>query len=512
MSNTIENNKRLAKNTIVLYLRMLLILVVSLYTSRVVLNALGVVDFGIYNVVGGLVAMFSLISASISTSITRFMTFELGKGDQEKLKRVFSTAINIQIAVILIILILAETVGLWFLNNRMTIPEERIVAANWVYQFSLISFSINLISMPYNAVIVAHEKMTVFAYISILEVSLKLAIVFLLAISPWDKLIFYALMLMMVALLIRLSYGAYCKRHFAESSYSAVHDKQLLREMASFTGWNYLGAGASILRTYGVNVLMNVYFGPVMNAARGVSTQVESAVNQLTSNFTMAINPQITKSYAKDDLSYTHSLICAGSKFAYLLTLILVIPIFCEAPMLLRIWLKTVPDNTVLFLRLTLIASLIDSMTNSMQTAVMATGDIKKYSIFASSIVLLIFPVSLILYEAGLPAYVSYVVVILAMISKVMIQIPFLRSKLKLPINIYFKEVIMRIIMVTLLSSIVPLLIELFVPESLMRFISVIFLSTIIVAVSIYFAGLTHHERMMINQRIIELKRKFLKK
>lgn len=309
MSNTTENNKRIAKNTLLLYFRMLFLMAVSLYTSRVVLNALGVEDFGIYNVVGGVVAMFSVLSGSLSTAISRFITYELGKGNKENLNKIFSSAVTIQFGLAGIIILLAETIGIWFLNIKMNIPEVRMEAANWVFQFSILTFAINLISVPYNASIIAHEKMSAFAYISILEAVGKLTIAYLITISPIDKLIFYAILMCAVALVVRLTYGNYCKRHFSECTYHFSWDKLLLKQMFGFAGWNFIGASSAILRDQGGNVVINLFCGPTVNAARGIAFQVNNAVNQFVTNFMTALNPQITKSYASGDNEYMMTLI-----------------------------------------------------------------------------------------------------------------------------------------------------------------------------------------------------------
>ena len=267
MTDTSANNKRIAKNTLLLYFRMLFMMAVSLYTSRVVLNALGVEDFGIYNVVGGVVAMFSMLSGSLSAAITRFITYELGKGNQENLKKIFSSSVTIQIGLAILIIVVAEAIGVWFLNMKMNIPDVRITAANWVFQFSILTFAVNLISVPYNASIIAHERMSAFAYISILEAIGKLAIVFLIVISPMDKLIFYAILMCAVALIVRLAYGVYCKRHFEECTYHFIFDRDLLKHMFGFAGWNFIGATSAVLRDQGGNVVINLFCGPAANAA-----------------------------------------------------------------------------------------------------------------------------------------------------------------------------------------------------------------------------------------------------
>lgn len=368
MSTNNDNNKRIAKNTMLLYVRMLFTMAVTLYTSRILLNELGVEDFGIYNVVGGIVTMFSLLSGSLSASISRFITFELGQENVAKLKTIFSTSVNIQIILSLIIIFIAEIIGVWFLNAKMNIPAERMEAANWVLQCSILTFAVNLISVPYNASIIAHEKMSAFAYISILEVTLKLLVCYCLYISLFDKLISYAVLLLTISIIIRFVYGVYCKRHFDECRYHLILDKELFKRMANFAGWNFFGNGAYLLNTQGINILMNLFFGTTVNAARGIATQVESAVQAFVGNFTTALNPQITKNYAKGNKEYLFELICRGAKYSYFLMFFFVVPIVVETPYILKLWLKIVPDYAVVFTRLTLASSLLLVLGNTLVT------------------------------------------------------------------------------------------------------------------------------------------------
>lgn len=324
MTNTAENNKRIAKNTLLLYIRMMLTMAVSLYTSRVVLNTLGVEDFGIYNVVGGVVAMFGFLNGAMATTTQRYITFELGRNDFKQLKKIFNISVSIHAFISIIILILAETIGLWFLYNKMTIPVERIDAALWAYQGSIISTIILIMSVPYNALIIAHEKMSTFAYISVLEAVLKLLIVYMLLIGDFDKLKLYALLMCCIQLIIRFIYGNYCKRHFPETKFQLYKDLKLFNNMLAFAGWNLWGNCASITFTQGVNILLNIFFGPIVNAARGITTQVQGAVNQFSWNFQTALNPQITKSYASGDYIYMHKLIFRSSKFTFFFTIIFI--------------------------------------------------------------------------------------------------------------------------------------------------------------------------------------------
>ena len=382
MTNASENNKRIARNTLLLYFRMLFMMAVSLYTSRIVLNALGVEDFGLYNVVGGVVAMFSLLSGSLSTAISRFITYELGKGQQGNLNKIFSSAVTIQLILAGIIILFAELIGVWFLNTQMTIPASRLLASNWVFQISLLTFVINIISIPYNACIIAHEKMSAFAYISILEAMGKLITAYFITISPMDKLIFYSLLMCGIALLVRFTYGYYCKNHFYECNYHFSWDKQLLKQMFSFAGWNFIGTASAVLRDQGGNILINIFCGPIVNAARGIAFQVNNAVLGFVSNFMTALNPQITKSYAGNNHKYMMTLIFQGARLSFYMLLILSLPILLNTQYILELWLKTVPEHSVLFVQLVLILAMSESISYPLITAIQATGRIRNYQLF----------------------------------------------------------------------------------------------------------------------------------
>lgn len=317
MSINRENNKRIAKNTLLLYIRMLFIMVVSLYTSRIVLATLGISDYGIYNVVGGIVIMLSFLNGAMSSATQRYLTFELGKGNFSRFQSVFSTTIQIHVLLSLCIILLAETIGLWFLLNKMQIPVNRLTASIWVYQCSIITAVISIMSVPYNAAVIAHERMSAFAYISVLEVALKLIIVILLPMINCDRLITYSLLIMLVQLLIRLCYSIYCNRHIKEAKYKHRYERNLMKEIFSFAGWSFVGHFASVMHTQGVNVLLNMFFGPIVNAARGIAVQVQMAVFQFCGNFQTALNPQITKTYAQGDLESMNRLIYRSTRFSF---------------------------------------------------------------------------------------------------------------------------------------------------------------------------------------------------
>ena len=504
MSNqTSDNNKRIAKNTLLLYVRMLFTMAVSLFTSRVILNTLGVEDYGINNVVGGIVTMFSVLSGSLSSSISRFITFELGKGNIERLKTIFSTGVNIQLGMSVLIIIIAEAVGIWFLNAKMNIPADRMVAANWVFQCAILTFVLNLLSVPYNAAIIAHEKMSAFAYISVVEVSLKLIIVYMLMISPFDRLETYAVLLLLVGAVIRFIYGYYCKRHFEECTYHFVFDKPVLKEMTGFAGWNFLGNGAYMLNTQGVNILMNLYFGVAVNAARGIATQVDAALKQFVNNFTTAVNPQITKSYAQGDLDYMHKLVCRSAKFSAFLMMFFAVPIILETNTILTIWLKTVPDYAVIFLQWIIISSFMDTvLANSLVTSMFATGKIKRYQIIVTTVGCLVFPLSWIAFKLGFEPQVGYILYFFIYTILLFVRLYLLKDMVKLPVMMYIREVLYKLAPVIVVGFAIPGILILTMDASWLRLILVCLLSVLVTAASEYFIGLSNKEKDFVAEKI----------
>lgn len=502
MPTTSDNKKRIAKNTLLLYVRMLFLMLISLYTSRVILNALGVQDFGIYNAVGGVVSMFSILSGSLSSAISRFVTFELGKGNIDKLKKVFSASVTIQILLALIIVVLIESVGVWFLNYKMSIPEGRMEAANWVLQFSIVTFVINLVSVPYNATIIAHERMSAFAFISIFEGLSKLAVALLIVISPIDRLVFYSVLMCSMAFFVRLIYGFYCKNHFEECKYRFHWDKDILKQMFGFAGWSFLGNGAYLLNTQGINILMNLYFGVVVNAARGVAVQVDSVVRQFINNFTTAVNPQITKSYAQEDLSYMHHLICQSAKFSAFLMIFFLVPFMLESDIILRIWLKNVPNDASVFVKWILINSFVDTaLTNSLVTAITATGRIKRYQIVVASFGLLVFPLTWIAYKLGAPAEATYAIFLFIYVILIFVRLIMIREYVQLKVSVYIRNVLFRVIPVLILSFIIPSLIAMRMSDGILRLLTICVVSMFSTSCIEYFIGFTVNERVFLKER-----------
>ncbi|WP_321518145.1 lipopolysaccharide biosynthesis protein [uncultured Bacteroides sp.] len=502
IGNTSQNNKRIAKNSLLLYCRTMFTMLISLYTSRVILSTLGVDDYGVYNVVGGFVAMFSLMSSSLTSSTQRFITFELGKKNHSQTRAVFSSAVVIHCLLSIIVLIVAEGIGIWFLNSKMNIPASRIVAANWVFQCSLLTFIIDIVSIPYNAMIIAYEKMQAFAYISILEAVLKLSIVILLPFLHYDKLIIYGILMMMVAVVIRIVYGIYCNRNFSDSYFIWVKEKKYYKQMTGFAGWNFIGSSSGILTNYGVNILLNLFFGVAINAARGVATQVDGALNQFVSNFMTAINPQITKSYASGNYTYMMTLINKGACFSFYLLLFMALPVLFETQRILTLWLKVVPNYTIIFVRLSLIYTMCQSLSQTLYTAMLATGKIKRYQLVVGGLSLLTFPISYLFLWLGYSPISCYIVSISISIICLVARLYMLKPMINLSITFYLKNVVCKILIVLLASLLVPLLLEFILSYSYLKSIVLIITSTFFTALSVLYLGLNLSERKYIYSTI----------
>lgn len=505
MTNTAENNKRIAKNVSYLYFRMIFLLLIGLYTSRVVLNALGVTDFGIYNVVGGIVAMFSFINGSISTATTRFLTYELGQSSNRKrLRLVFSTALLIHIGICVLLVILFETIGLWYIYNVLVVPTERFTAALFVYQFSVLTALINIISVPYNATIIAHEKMGAFAYISIFEALASLSVALIVSYTTTDKLIVYGILLMIIQIILRIIYGIYCAKHFSETKGEWMFDKKKFKEMGKFSLWIMNGAIALMGYTQGLNLLLNFFFGPTVNAARGIAVTVQGKVMQFCNNFQMAINPQITKNYASGNYKYMHELIYNASKYSILLMFLLSFPIMIEAEYILKLWLGIVPEYTIIFVQLTLVIGIVDALRMPMNTSIHATGNIKKFQIYEGGVSLLILPIAYIILKMGMPPVsvfiVQLIMFILIQYIRVLIVCPTIHM-LKIE---YFKRVIIDSIKIILPVVVFIYLIKVYISfhNDFIEFLVLGCLSTVSTLYFTYIWGIDSNMRKKINQKL----------
>ena len=502
MSNPIsDNNKRIAKNTLFLYFRMMFIILVSLYTSRVILKTLGVEDYGIYNVVGGFVSMFGFLNTAMSATTQRYITYSLGTENTAQLNKVFSNCVMTHILIALIVLLFAESIGLWFLFNKMIIPESRMTAAFVVFQCSVVSTVVLILSVPYNADIIAHEKMSAFAYISIVEVTLKLLIVFLLKFSGIDKLIFYGILLLIVQCSIRLIYGSYCKRHFEETKFRIIWDFSLFKEMLSFAGWNLWGGVSNIMYTHGVNLLLNLFFGPTVNAARGIAIQVQNAISQFANSFQMAINPQITKSYAQRDYAYMHKLVFRSSKFTFILLFILSLPIFTETEAILKLWLGVVPNWTVEFLRLMLCIVIIDSVANPFMVSVAATGNVKLYQSIIGGTMLLIVPTSYIFLKLGCAPNIVFITHLFFAVLTFILRLFIVKRLIHFSIIEYCKVCIFKIIAIVVPSFFSVWILTKCLNESFESQLFVVVLSVVIGVIFSFICGLTINERQILVQK-----------
>lgn len=476
------NNKRIAKNTIYLYLRMLFVMAVGLYTVRAILDILGVVDYGLYNVVGGVVTMFAFMNRTLSTSSQRYFSIELARGDKERLNKWFCLNITTFLTIGIIIVTFLESVGLWFVNTHMTIPPERLFAANIVYQLSIISFLFQIVSIPYLALVVAHEKMNVFAYVGILEALGRLIIVFVLMMLSFDKLIIYGILILLLSFSVAMAYIIFCWKHYPESKYSWYWNTMEMKELLGFSGWHFIGTFSTSCRSQGINILLNMFFNPAINAARAIAFQVNTHILQLSSNFFTAIKPQIYKSYAKKEYEDLFRLMMRASIISAFLISIIAFPIIANTDFVLGLWLKEVPDYTVLFTQLALINGLIDASDAPLIAAALATGKIRKYMLIVSTIILANVPLSYFALKiGGDPTITLYISITISCIS-VIVRAYLLKGLINFP-WIKYLFLMVKLFLVTLAVLVVIYMIPQEYKNNLFGFIyisAVIILCTIV--------------------------------
>lgn len=503
MSSSQNNNKRIAKNTLMLYIRMLLSVVVSLYTSRVVLEVLGVEDYGIYGVVSGVVAMFSFLNASMSGATSRFLTFEMGRGDELRLRDTFSSALIIHIGIAVVVFILAETVGLWFLCNKLVIPDGRMLAAHWVYQCSVISAMLAITQVPYNALIIAHERMGVYAYIEILNVVLKLLIVYLLAIGDFDKLKLYAVLVLAVSVLVMSIYRIYCMRNFSESHFRFVWKKEIFKPMLCFTGWDFYGNMCVTARVQGTNFLINTFFGVVANAASSIATTVNGIISGFASNIITAFRPRIIKSYSQQSWDEMQSMMNNAVKFSILLLFMLAIPILFEASYVITLWLGQVPQYVVSFVRLTLIINCFGIINSVIVIGIHATGDIKRISFFTGTLFLLAIPVSFLFLKLGCDVVSVYIVNLFSNISIVLLNLWILKKQIcEIKILPIIRVIIVSLLVVTLIM-VVLLSIYKGMQEGFCRLVIIMFVDVVLLLFLTYFIVLNREQKRFVKNCIL---------
>lgn len=489
--------KKIAKNTLMLYFRQILVMLVSLYTVRVVLNVLGAEDYGIYNVVAGVVTMFNFLSSSMATASQRYFSYDLGKNDAEHLKVTFSVTFQIYIILCVIIFILAETLGIWFVNNKLVIPTERLFAANCIYQTATFSFILSIITAPYMACVISHEKMGVFAYVSIIECILKLCVVFALRFILIDKLILYGILLSLVALINTSIYRIYCHKKFDECRFKIYKDKDLFKELVSYSSWNLFGSSVGVVKNQIINILLNLYFGPIVNAARGISHQVSNAVNSFGQNFTVAMRPQIIKSYAAENTEECLNLVYRGCKLTFLMMLIFILPLELKMDFVLNLWLKNPPDNAILFTRIILLDCLTDSLNYQIMTLAQATGKIKLYQSVVGGILLCNLPVSYFALRLGAPAYsvllVSLGLTVIAMIVRLLI----IKRLTDFSILNFLIKTVVPCFIVLLASTGISFFFSRLLKEGVVGFVLTVFISVLAVGIFGYFIGLSKQEKVL---------------
>lgn len=505
MSDISSNNKRIARNTLFMYFRMFFILCVGLYTSRVILASLGFTDYGLYNVVGGVIAMFSFLNGAMANAISRYLTFQIGRNDFSQQQKVYAISVVIQIILAVIIVILGETIGLWLLHYEMTIPNDRMFAAEWVFQLSVLSTAFMIVNVPYNALVIAHEKMSVYAYISILDAILKLIIACLIKMSSSDRLILYSTILFVEQILILLIYRLYAKKKFLETRTKLIWEKSLFFKIFSFAGWSTIGNMFNIIYTQGVNIILNIFCGPAVNAARGIAIQVESVVRQFAGNVQTAINPQIIKAYASDDLQRTYSLIFASSRYCFYLLLLIVLPISLQIPYLLELWLGTYPAHTEMFVILTLSNAILDALINPMFTANLATGRIKIYHLCNSITATLFIPVTFLsLKYTGIPEIVFCCIILMNIIG-VAVRMFIMKRQIGIGYHLYISKVILRILPVVFFSLMPLLFLKPYFHSGFLGLIETTLVSSFVILLFVFFIGITMAERKYVVGKFISV-------
>jgi O-antigen/teichoic acid export membrane protein len=469
---------------------------ISLFTGRVILQIVGVDNFGIYNVVGGVLGLFSIISASLINAISRYLTVYLGQGDLAQLKKVFSTSLLIQCILSILLVFVAETLGLWFLNSQLNIDPERLTAANWVFQLSIVGTILGLMVVPYNASIISHEKMGAYAYLSIIEVVIKLLLIYAIWIIPGDKLLLYALMMFVMPVIMQVINVWYCKKHFEECSFDLKIDKKILLEMGKFSGWNFFGNASNVCCSQGISMILNIFFGVSVNAARGVVSQVEQAVRRFADNFMTAVNPQLTKSYALNHVDSVKRLMDMSSRMSFFLYMFISLPIGIAAKEILDLWLVEVPAYSVIFLRFTMIQVAINIIGNSSYTVIMATGNIKTYQLYVAISGFLVLPITWLMYHLGAPAYVCYICLIVHSLYVVGMRMYLLQKQMGIPlISWYLSTTVVPIVKVLGLAGIIPLVIYFTWSPSLSHTFVVALSAVLSSVIAIYFLGLNKTEK-----------------
>ena len=507
--NNSANNKRLAKNTIALYFRMVLLMCINLYASRVVLSTLGISDYGLYNVVGGVVIMFGFLNATLSTSTQRFLNIEIGKGVKERVKKVFSSALLLHLILVCVVVFLAETIGLWFVVEKLNVPDDRESAVLWVYQFSIAAVCVQIIQLPFMSTLIAHERMGIYAYISIIEAILKMGVVLCLPYISFDKLVLYAGLILGVQISIALIYNIYSQYSFPEARFKVCYDKDLFHEMLGFSGWNVVGSLASVCNNHGLNIVLNLFFGTVINAARGVAFQVYGLVFQFVSNFQIAVKPQVIKYYAAGQIADMEKLVFRAARYSAFLVMIIVVPLIVEIRPLLHLWLGTYPDYTPIFVSIILLQSIITSITGNIVMVVHASGYLKNVGIYGGLTLLMALPISYILLKLGCPPMIPFIINMCAALGEAFFELYWMKRYINFPMGRFYKEVYGVVSILTLISFVFTITLHKLIIGICGEYPTMIivgFISFSVSAMLIYRFGLDEASKKMIKAKILKKK------
>ncbi len=500
-----ESNKRIARNSLYMSIRMVAVLLVTLYTTRVALSVLGVTDFGVYNAVCGFVSMFVFLNISMSNGIQRFYNFELGRNGVRSARDVYNMALLIQLILVVFVVALTETVGLWYLHHKMVIPVERMGAANWIFQFSILSFIFIILQVPYSAAIMAHEKMDYYAIVGVLDAVLKLGIALMLPYATADRLIVYGVLLAMISVLNFFLFFVYAKRHFVEVQLRLRFDAGLFRRMVSFSGWNIFGSFSYMMKEQGINLVLNFFFGPVVNAARGVAAQVNAGLDSFVQNVSVPVRPQVVQSYAVGNTERTLSLTYSVSKLSCLLLYILTLPIFYETDFILKLWLADkIPDHTASFLIITMSVSFLNSLNACVSAVVHASGKMRNYQVCTALAVLLSVPLAYIVLRMGYSAETALWMSFLSMFLAHVVSLIILKTIVDYSIADYVRLILWPFALVVVTTCWMPYIVHLFVQPGVLRFILTGLVSVVGVSLSVYLIALNKSERELLSAFLLK--------
>lgn len=514
MSNPIQtNNKRIARNTMLLYVRMFVMMGIGLYTSRVILNALGISDYGLYNVASSVVTMFSFLTTTLASGTQRFLSFAIGKKDEENTKRVFANAITLHIILAVIIFILSETFGLWYVYNKLVVDEGRFTAALWCFHLSVVAAVINIIQIPFNSALIAHEKMDIYAYMSIFDAALKLISAYLIMIIPFDRLIYYSVFVLLIGALNMIVYNWYCQKHYSECRFKMGYDKSIFKDMLSFSGWNMFGCVAVMGQSTGVNLVINAFCGTVVNGARAIAFQVNAMVVRFVDNFQVALNPQIFKYYANKDIANMERLVIRGAYMSSYLLLFLAIPLFVECEYVITLWLGNCPEYVVPFVQIVLIESLFKTMGNPTITAMSATGKMKMNQLTAGIIQLMVLPICYILFKMGVNPVVTIAICMFPWLVVIPVRLFWIKKYSGMPMNNFIRKIYIKVTALAILMFMPPFLTHISLPyDGFTRFFIVGLVSVVSSGLIIYYFGIETSVQQTVRNKIVTKAKTFKNK